>query len=116
MNDARTRLWLRRAFFVCVALAFVMALVPQAPSLPLKHGSKVEHMLAFLTLGALAAAGWRERSALAIFAVLAILGGALESFQAIPALNRDAEWLDWIADMAAAIIAIVLVRWLFPRL
>ena len=116
MNDARTRLWLRRAFFVCAAFAFVMALLPRAPALPLEQGDKVMHMLAFLTLGALAAAGWRERSALAIFAALASLGGAIESFQAIPALNRDAEWLDWIADMAAAIIAIVLVRWLFPRL
>ena len=93
-----------------------MALLPRAPALPLEQGDKVMHMLAFMTLGALAVAGWRERSALAIFAALAILGGAIESFQAIPALHRDAEWLDWIADMAAALAAIVLVRWLFPRL
>ena len=93
-----------------------MALVPRAPGLPLEQGDKVMHMLAFLTLGALAAAGWRQTSALAIFAALTIFGGAIESLQAIPALNRDAEWLDWIADMAAAIVAIILVRWLFPRL
>ena len=116
MNDARTRLWLRRAFFVCATFAFIMALVPRAPSLPLEQGDKIMHMLAFLVLGALAASGWRDRSALTILLGLAVLGGAIESFQAIPALNRDAEWLDLLADIGAATVAILLVRWLFPRL
>ena len=87
-----------------------MAVLPQAPGLPLEVGDKVQHMLAFFTLGALAAAGWRERRLLVLFAALAAFGAAIELFQAIPALHRDAEVLDWLADMAATGTALGLVH------
>jgi VanZ family protein len=110
LNDPRTQTWLRGAFFICAAYAFVMALLPNPPALPVQPGDKVMHMLAFFTLGALAAAGWRERRAAALFAWLALFGASIEVFQAIPALHRDAEWADWLADMAAAAAALFLVR------
>ena len=93
-----------------------MALLPKPPQIPLQPGDKVMHMLAFATLGALAAAGWRNRSAAALFAALAAFGGFIEIAQAIPALHRDAQWSDWFADMAAAIVAIGAVRLALPRL
>lgn len=92
-----------------------MALVPKPPEIPGEPGDKIQHMMAFATLGALAAAGWRERRLAALFAWLAGFGAAIELFQAIPALHRDAEWLDWIADMAAALVALSIVRWLLDR-
>ena len=52
-----------------------------------------------------------------LFAWLAAFGAAIELFQALPALHRDAEVLDWLADMAAAAVALGLVRWaLAPHL
>lgn len=93
-----------------------MALVPKPPEFPGQPGDKVQHMIAFFTLGAVAAAGWRERTVLPLFAGLAAFGGAIEMFQAIPALHRDAELLDWLADMAAAIAALWLTRLALPRL
>ncbi len=114
-ESARAQLWLRRAFFVSAAFAFVMALLPKPPDLPGGPGDKIQHMMAFATLGALAAAGWREQRLALLFAWLAGFGAAIEVFQAIPALRRDAELLDWIADMAAAIAALSLVRWVLGR-
>ncbi len=112
----RARLWLRRAFFVAAAFAFVMALLPQPPELPGQPGDKIQHMLAFFTLGALAAAGWRERTLWPLFAGLAVFGGAIELFQLIPAMHRDSEALDWLADMGAALAGLALVRLVLPRL
>ena len=110
LESARTQLWLRRAFFVCAAFAFVMALLPKPPEIPGEPGDKIQHMMAFATLGALAAAGWRDRALIKLFAWLAGFGAAIEVFQAIPALHRDAELLDWLADMVAAAVALGLVR------
>ncbi len=109
MESARAQLWLRRAFFVCAAFAFVMALIPP-PDIPGEPGDKIQHMMAFATLGGLAAVGWRERRLVVLFAWLAAFGAAIELFQAIPALHRDAELLDWLADMAAAAMALGVVR------
>ena len=83
-----------------------MALLPRPPSLPIEPGDKVQHMIAFFTLGSLAAAGWRDRGLLALFVRLAAFGAAIELFQAIPALHRDAEILDWAADMLATAAAL----------
>lgn len=87
-----------------------MALLPKPPSLPIETGDKVQHMMAFATLSALAAAGWRERRLAVLFAWLAGFGAAIEVLQAIPVLNRDSDVLDWVADMAATIAALGLTR------
>jgi VanZ family protein len=93
-----------------------MALLPKPPQIPLQPGDKVMHILAFATLGALVASGWREQKAWHLFAALAGLGGFIEIAQAIPILHRDAQWSDWFADMAAAAFSIALIRIALPRL
>lgn len=110
LKTARVQRWLRRAFFVAAAFAFVMALLPHPPSVPLVKGDKLQHMLAFFTLAGLAAAGWQRRGALSLFVALAIFGAAIELFQAIPALHRDADVMDWLADMAATLVGLGLAR------
>jgi VanZ family protein len=87
-----------------------MALLPKPPALPMEPGDKIQHMVAFFTLGALAAAGWRKRRLAMLFAGLSAFGAAIEVFQAIPALKRDADVADWLADMAATAAALGLVR------
>jgi VanZ family protein len=115
LESARAQLWLRRAFFVCAAFAFVMALLPKPPEIPGEPGDKIQHMMAFATLGALAAAGWRERRLMVLFAWLAGFGAAIEVLQMIPVLHRDADPLDWIADMVAVAVALAIARWLLTR-
>lgn len=97
-------------FFAAALFAFVMALLPKPPSVPFQPGDKVQHMLAFFTLGALAAAGWRNVRGWRLFVWLALFGGAIEVFQTIPVLHRHGDPVDWAADMAAAAVALALVR------
>ena len=88
----------------------MMALLPKPPEIPGEPGDKIQHMMAFATLGALAAAAWRDRRLVVLFAWLAGFGAAIEVLQMIPALHRDAELLDWLADMAAAAVSLGVVR------
>lgn len=87
-----------------------MALLPKPPEIPGEPGDKVQHMLAFATLGALAAAGWRGTSWLRLLLALVAFGGFIEIAQAIPALHRDSQWSDLFADAAAALAAIAATR------
>jgi VanZ family protein len=106
----RFRMAVRGVFFAAAGFALVMALLPKPPALPLDPGDKVMHMLAFATLGALAALGWHRTPLLWLFGALAAFGGFIEIAQAIPMLHRDAQWSDWFADMAAALVALAVVR------
>ncbi len=93
-----------------------MALLPKPPALPLQPGDRIQHMMAFATLAVLAAAGWRERRLVTLLAWLAGFGAAIELFQAIPALNRDCDLMDWIVDIGAAVGALCATRLVLPRL
>ena len=84
-----------------------MALLPHPVRLPTDPSDKVQHIIAFLTLGALARLAYRQASSLLLLAGLSLFGAAIELLQAIPALNRDSDAIDWIADTVAAGIAIV---------
>jgi hypothetical protein len=79
---------------------------------------KVQHMAAFAALTFLAALGFPGLRLRVIFVAMAALGMAIEILQMIPALQRDAQASDWLADCAATAAALLLcgaLRWLFPR-
>lgn len=116
LDQPHIRRWLRWMFFAAAAFALVMALLPKPPQLPGEPGDKIQHMIAFFTLGAMSAAGWRQRPDLFLLAMLALFGASIEVFQMTPALHRDAEFFDWIADVAAALGGIAVVRLFLPRL
>ncbi|MBS0475053.1 MAG: VanZ family protein [Proteobacteria bacterium] len=102
---------LRPLFWFCAALALTMALLPSPPSLPIdRFGDKTEHMLAFATLALLADLGWRRKPTLLIAVGLSAFGALIEFLQAIPAVHRDADPLDWLADTAAIIVATLVAR------
>ena len=105
----------RIAFVFCACFAFVMAAVPHPPPVPGEPSDKVMHMLAFATLGALAAYGFERTSVARLFLGLTAFGAVIEAVQAIPMLHRDSDIIDLLADMAAALAALVAVRWLAAR-
>lgn len=106
----------RIAFVFCACFAFVMAASPTPPSIPGEPPDKIMHMVAFATLGALAAAGFRRIGVAPLFLGLTAFGALIELVQAIPLLHRDSDVVDLLADMAAAFPALALVRWLAIRL
>lgn len=113
-----TRLFLI-AFWAALIFAVTMALVPKPPPVLGQMNDKYQHILAFATLAMLASAAYRHASPWRIAERLSFLGAMIEVLQSIPALHRDCQVTDWLADTGAVIVVLALVtlvrkRW--PRL
>jgi VanZ family protein len=108
---------LRALFWAAAAFAFVMASLPKPPQLPGDPGDKVQHIIAFAVLALLARLGWLNVSGRRLLAGLSAFGALIELVQAIPALGRHADWIDWAADTVAAGLVLglaALVRKMVP--
>ncbi len=105
-----TRL-LRAIFWASAAVALIMALLPQPPQLPGSPSDKVQHILAFVALAGLGSFAYRSVSPIALLTGLSAFGAIIELLQAIPALNRDSDAVDWIADTIAASLVLLAVAW-----
>jgi len=101
-------LLLRLLFWAALLFAFVMAVLPKPPQLPGAPDDKVQHILAFSVLTALALAAYSRARPLAIGLSLGLLGAVIELVQMIPVLHRDAAWLDWAADCGAVLAVLLL--------
>jgi hypothetical protein len=99
---------LKLAFWAALLFALVMALLPQPPQLPGSPSDKVQHMLAFAVLTALALAAYPRAGWLKIGFGLACFGAFIELAQLIPMLGREGSWLDLAAD-CGAVAALLLV-------
>ena len=100
-------------FWLALAFAVTMAVLPHPPQLPIDRlGDKFEHMLAFATLTLLAEFTFAQTPRLRVAERLSFLGALIEVFQSVPALHRDCDIRDWVADTLAilamtALLAIV---------
>lgn len=93
--------------WVTMFVVYILAVSPaQRPQL---GSDKLDHMAAFLTLAVLAGLAMPRLSVLWIAAGLAGFGGLIEFTQMIPALHRDASLNDWLADVAAIALGLLLV-------
>ena len=104
----------RVALVLAIVFAVTMALLPHPPHMPFdRFGDKFEHMTAFATMALLAALAYPAASLLRIGERLSFLGALIEVLQAIPALHRDCDIRDWIADTLAigtVLLIVALVR------
>jgi VanZ family protein len=106
----------RRLMFWAAALfAFGMAILPHPPELPGNPSDKLQHVAAFATLGVLGAWAFAETSIFQLIAGLSAFGALIEFVQAIPALHRDSDVKDWIADTFACALVLLIIRWLRTR-
>jgi len=104
---------LRTAFWFAALLALVMASLPHPPEIPGAPNDKIQHIAAFLALGTLASFAYPRTGSVRIGVGLSLFGALIEIVQAIPALHRDSDPFDWLADSAAAAVILILLRW--PR-
>ena len=88
-----------------------MAVLPHPPQLPGEPNDKVQHIIAFATLAALGSSAYFSTSIVRLSVGLSLFGALIEVVQAIPALHRDSDVMDWIADTAAVLVVLMLVRW-----
>lgn len=104
------------AFWLAGAFALIMASLPHPPHVPGNPSDKWQHAIAFAVLTLFAALGhWRvPKWRLAVG--LSLFGALIEAVQAIPALHRDSDWLDWVVDTAAVLVVLGLIAVVRPLL
>lgn len=100
---------LRTAFWIALIFAVTMALLPKPPAVMGEMGDKYQHMLAFAFLTVLASAGYPRARPLRVAERLSFVGALIEVLQSIPALHRDCQIMDWVADTAAILITLAVV-------
>jgi VanZ family protein len=116
MTAARFERFARLLFWLALAGAVVLALMPHPPQLPTdRFGDKFNHILAFATLAALAALGWPRAEKLRVVERLSFLGALIEVAQAMPVLHRDCDIRDWAADTLAIVVVTVVFALLGRR-
>ena len=117
LQNPRFQLAMRVLFWMALLIALVMADMPTPPKLPIdRFGDKFEHVLAFSALAALAALGFPAAKRWRIAERLSFFGALIEVSQSIPALHRDCDIRDWIADTLAIIVVTAIMSVLRPQL
>jgi VanZ family protein len=101
----------RLMFWAAFTLSFVMAVLPHPPRIPGEPNDKIQHIAAFVTLGLLGAWAYPRTPLLQLLVRLSLFGALIELIQAIPALHRDSDPLDWLADTVAAAIVLGIAYW-----
>lgn len=113
--DPRFQRTARTVFWLACIFAVVMALLPKPPELPTDRlGDKAQHMIAFATLTLLAGFGFARELRWRIAERLSFLGAMIEVAQSIPALHRDCQFADWVADTVIVLAFTLLLAWLLP--
>ena len=101
----------RVLFWAAVLFVFVMAVLPHPPKVPGQPNDKIQHIGAFTTLGLMGAWGYARAPLLRLLIGLSLFGAFIELVQGIPALHRDSDVKDWIADTLACSAVLLLVGW-----
>ncbi|HWJ38418.1 MAG TPA: VanZ family protein [Sphingomicrobium sp.] len=88
-----------------------MATLPHPPEVPGEPNDKIQHILAFATLTLLASFAYPQWRIIRVLVGLSMFGALIEVVQAIPALQRDSDVRDWLADTIAVGTVLVALRW-----
>ncbi|MBN8809324.1 MAG: hypothetical protein J0I47_13965 [Sphingomonas sp.] len=111
------RIQLYRVLFgAALVFAVTMALLPHPPQLPIdRWGDKSEHMLAFGVLAVLGSLAFPRLPLPRLGERLSFLGALIEVCQSIPALHRDCDIRDWLADTLAIVVALIVMHVVLRR-
>lgn len=90
----------------CIALC---AALPEGTKVSIGLGDKFDHFAAFAALAAMCAAVFPGLALGYLQTAMVAFGAAIELVQAIPALQRNSDAKDLLADAAGAAAALVLV-------
>lgn len=115
LSPQACRRLLQAGFWIALLVAFTAAVVPGQDAPEVLPWDKAQHFLAFYVLAFLAAAAYPRSGLLRIGAALSAFGALIEFVQMIPALHRDAEFFDWLADTVAVLAALAPVSLVSAR-
>ncbi len=102
-------------FFAALIFTLTMAWLPHPPAVPGNPNDKIQHVAAFAALSVLGAAAFPAFPLARLAERLSFLGAVIEVVQSIPALHRDCDIRDWLADTCAIVIVLAFFHFAKPR-
>jgi VanZ family protein len=103
------------AFWLCLLGAVTLALLPHPPQIK-ELGDKSQHMIAFGSLALIGSFAFPGMTKTRLGERLSFLGALVEIAQSIPALHRNCDIYDWIADTLAIVVVLAALHLLrLPR-
>lgn len=96
----------RTLFWLLAATVLFLALVP-GPLGSIIASDVERHYFAFLLLPAIAAYAWPRIPVPMMWLAFVVFGGLIEILQMQMGLGRAGEWRDWMNDMTATTISLV---------
>lgn len=104
----------RLTFWSAIIFTLVMASLPKVPQLPGQPSDKVQHIVAFMVLTALATLAYPKARLTVLGMGLCCFGALIEFIQLIPWLHRDASLADWAVNTGATILILSIARMVPP--
>ena len=101
---------LRLAFWLLLGVILALALMPAENAPSVFAEDKSNHILAFFTLSLMARLLWPQARLPLLFLLLTLLGGAIELLQLAMGFGREADWLDFGADVLAIALGLLVAR------
>ncbi|WP_417613818.1 hypothetical protein [Parasphingorhabdus sp.] len=91
----------RIIFWILLAIILLISLLPEGDAPTVFADDKLNHILAFFTLSVMARVIWPRAQAQTLFIMLIAFGGGIELLQLLLGFGRDADWMDFGADILA---------------
>lgn len=98
---------LRFIFWLLLCGILAISIMPATDALTVFADDKLNHILAFFVLTSMARIAWPRINGFILFVMLAIFGGAIEMLQFSMGLGRQADWMDFGADVLAIVIGML---------
>tara|TARA_R110000824_G_scaffold37547_3_gene115450 strand:- start:812 stop:1174 length:363 start_codon:yes stop_codon:yes gene_type:complete len=97
----------RILFWLLLGIILVISIMPAGDAPTVFANDKLNHGLAFFTLSLMARLLWTRTNAAILFVLLMIFGGGIELLQLSMGFGRDADWMDFAADVGAIALGIL---------
>ncbi len=98
----------RILFWLLLAIILAISIMPAAEAPTVFANDKLNHGLAFFTLSLMARLIWPHRHAMLLFVLLMAFGGGIELLQWAMGFGRDADWMDFAADVVAIVLGLLI--------
>ena len=97
----------RILFWLLLGIILAISLMPAADAPTVFAYDKLNHGLAFFTLSLMARLLWPRTNAAFLLVLLMVFGGGIELLQFSMGLGRDADWMDFAADIVAIVLGLL---------
>tara|TARA_R100001244_G_scaffold39766_4_gene35797 strand:- start:5297 stop:5659 length:363 start_codon:yes stop_codon:yes gene_type:complete len=97
----------RILFWLLLGIILAVSIMPAGDAPTVFANDKLNHGLAFFTLSMMARLLWMRTNGAALFTMLMAFGGGIELLQLAMGFGRDADWMDFVADIVAILLGIL---------